>query len=459
MRLADLSRTTSFRLAIAFLALFGLASLTLFAFISWEVKGFLTNRVDEWVLREGRTLSRLDAVALAQRLDGRQRDEATAERPMTLYDPGGKVLAGSRLPFPAGHDNATTPFVFGHESHVPMAPFRGLTWRLPTGQTLLIAQSVDELQEFGDVLLGAMLLAGGVTTVLGLAGAILIGAGAVRQLDDITRATRSIVKGDLSGRLPTPGSGDVGRLVAVVNEMLDELQRLMNEVKGVCDNIAHEMRTPLTRLLAALDRSRRRSSSIADYAESVDEAIAETQGILKTFGALLRVSEIEDGARRAGFIDVDLSAIVNDAVEFYEPLADDRNIALSSRFEGETARTSRGDPSLLFEAFANLIDNAIKFTPAGGSVEVQLVRSDAADIVAVNDTGPGISEADRTKVLKRFYRAEPSRHEPGNGLGLSLVAAIARLHDMDMAIEGPPGCRITLSCKRSEKTAAKIANP
>jgi signal transduction histidine kinase len=451
MRLAELSRTTSFRLAIAFLALFSLASLTLFAFISWEVKGFLSNRVDEWVLREGQTLSRLDAAALAPRLESRQRGDAAAERPMTLYDSAGKVLAGSPLPFPAGHDNAAVPFEFGHKSHVPMAPFRGLTWRLPTGQTLLVAQSVDELQDFGDVLLGAMLLAGSVTTVLGLAGAILIGAGAVRQLDDITKATRSIVKGDLSGRLPTRGSGDVGRLVAVVNEMLDELQRLMTEVKGVCDNIAHEMRTPLTRLLAGLDRSRRRSSSTADYAESVDQAIAETQGILKTFGALLRISELEDGARRAGFVDVDLGAIVTDAVEFYEPLADDRNITLSSRFDGETARPARGDPSLLFEAFANLIDNAIKFTPPGGSVRVRLVRSDAADIVSVADTGAGISESDRTMVLKRFYRAEPSRHEPGNGLGLSLVVAIARLHDMDIAIEGPPGCRITLSCMRSEE--------
>ncbi|MET2831020.1 sensor histidine kinase [Mesorhizobium shangrilense] len=453
MRLADLSKTTSFRLAIAFLALFGLASLTLFAFISWEVKGFLSNRVDEWVQREGKVLSRLDATALAQRLDNRQRDDATTERPITLYDPAGKVLAGSPVPFPAGHDSATAPFEFGHGSHLPMAPFRGLTWRLPTGQTLLVAQSVDELNEFGDVLLGAMLLAGGVTTVLGLVGAILIGAGAVRQLDDITKATRTIVKGDLSGRLPMRGSGDVGRLVAVVNEMLDELQRLMNEVKGVCDNIAHEMRTPLTRLLAGLDRSRRRSSSTADYAESVDEAIAETQGILKTFGALLRISEIEDGARRAGFIDVDLGAIVTDAVEFYEPLADDRNITISALFEGETASSSRGDPSLLFEAFANLIDNAIKFTPAGGSVEVRLVRSGSADVVSVSDSGPGISEADRIMVLKRFYRAEPSRHEPGNGLGLSLVAAIARLHDMDMVIEGPPGCRIVLTRNRSEKAS------
>ncbi|MGX7876984.1 sensor histidine kinase [Mesorhizobium sp. ORM6] len=455
MRLADLSRTTSFKLAIAFLALFGLASLTLFAFISWEVKGFLSNRVDEWVLREGRMLSRLDAAALAQRLDSRQRDDATAERPITLYDPSGKVLAGNPLPFPAGHDNATTPFEFGHQNHLPMAPFRGLAWRLPTGQTLLVAQSVDELNEFGEVLLGAMLLAGSVTTVLGLAGAILIGVGAVRQLDDITEATRSIVKGDLSGRLPTRGSGDVGRLVAVVNEMLDELQRLMNEVKGVCDNIAHEMRTPLTRLLAGLDRSRRRSSSTADYAESVDEAIAETQGILKTFGALLRISEIEDGARRAGFIEVDLGAVVTDAVEFYEPLADDRNITLRSHFEGKTASSSRGDPSLLFEAFANLIDNAIKFTPAGGSVEVRLVRSDTADIVSVSDTGPGIFEADRTMVLKRFYRAEPSRHEPGSGLGLSLVAAIARLHDMEIAIDGPPSCRVTLTSKRSHKAQPK----
>lgn len=444
MRLIEFIHTTSFRLALAFLALFSLASIVLFVFIDWQVKEFMVEKVDEWVIREGRSLATLDPSVIAQRLANRNRENLDIERPMVLYDATRKPVAGRSLPFPAAEASGTAPFDFGKKSGQKGAPFRGLIWTLPSGNILLVAQSVGELQEFGEVLFGAMLLAGSVTAIFGLAGAIFIGISALRHYDAVTQATRRIMAGDLSERLPFQrGGGDTARLVAVVNDMLGEIERLMREVKGVCDNIAHDMRTPLTRLLAGLERTRRRAKSESDYRAGVDEAISETQGTLKTFAALLRISEVEDGARRSGFVAVDLATIVADAVELYEPLAEEAGVGLS--FESPSGAVIRfGDPGLLFEAVANLIDNAIKFAPRDSTVRARVELTEDAARIAVSDAGAGIPAEERVHILRRFYRTEPSRHTPGNGLGLSLVAAIARLHGMDLTFSDPPGCEVSL---------------
>jgi signal transduction histidine kinase len=220
----------------------------------------------------------------------------------------------------------------------------------------------------------------------------------------------------------------------VVNTMLDEIERLLHEVKGVCDNIAHDMRTPLTRLLAGLERSRRRASSVADYQGHVDEAIEEVHGMLRTFSALLRISEVEDGVRRAGFIDIDLAAIAQDAVELFEPAAEERGILLEYNGSQQHSTALSGDPDLIFEAVSNLIDNALKFSGDHGRVVVTVAGGPDELFIDVEDTGPGIEPAEIDAVLRRFHRTEPSRTTPGNGLGLSLVAAIARIHDLDLTL-------------------------
>jgi signal transduction histidine kinase len=219
----------------------------------------------------------------------------------------------------------------------------------------------------------------------------------------------------------------------------------MHEVKGASDGIAHDLRTPLTRLLAGLERAHRRAASAEEYAAATTEAIAEIRGILVTFGAMLRISEVEDGARRAGFTTVDLARIAADVVELYDPLAEGKGIALSLEAKGSGSAEMRGDPSLLFEAISNLIDNAIKFTPAGGRITVRIDKERERLGIVVADSGPGIPAAEREAVLRRFYRTEKSRHAPGTGLGLSLVAAVARLHGLHLAIDdAEPGCRVTL---------------
>ncbi|GGF50815.1 two-component sensor histidine kinase [Azorhizobium oxalatiphilum] len=446
MRLRELPRTTSFRLALFFLLLFGGASVTLFGVLYVQMQGFLVARTDEWLLRERVDLSRFSPEELRTRLQARALVDPSLERAMAIFDPAGRRLDGTALPAPATIPAWDTPFDFAVALNGKREQYRGIARRLETGDTLLIAQGLHETDEFNEALVRAMLIGGILTVVLGLGGAVFVGVGAVRRLDAVTLAIRKIVAGDLSNRLPTRGtSDDVDRLVHVVNGMLEEIDRLMREVKGVCDNIAHDLRTPLTRLLGGLERVRRHDPPKEAYGLAVDDAITETKGILKTFAALLRISEVEDGARRSGFVSVDLAAIVQDAVDFYEPLADEKQLALS--LSGQPVSLPlMGDASLLFEAVGNLLDNAIKFTPPGGHVRVELFVSAAGRGVSVADDGPGIPPAEREAVLRRFYRTEKSRSTPGSGLGLSLVAGIAGLHGMALTLaDNDPGCRITLA--------------
>lgn len=448
MRLVDLPRTTSFQLALRFLLLFGAASLALFGFLYVQTQDYIIGRVDDWVVREQTIFGAMDRDNLLRRLDAHRTFDPTVERPLTLFAPDGRVLAGTRLPVPVEVLNglpSDVPARFVVRQGGENLVFRGSAHRRPSGDVLLVARDMAGAQAFDEVLINAFISGGLVTALLGLAGASFTGAAAVRRMDGVARAIRRIVNGDLSERLPRGNrTDDLDRLIDVINAMLSELERLMQEVKGVCDAVAHDLRTPLTRLLAGLERTRRRPASVEDYAAAVDEAVVETQAVLRTFAAILRISEVESGARRAGFTDADLAEVVSDAVEFYEPMAEERGLRLMASEGGAVA--VRGDPGLLFEAVANLVDNALKFTPRGGCVTVSAFSRGDAVGIEVCDSGPGIPGGEAAAVLRRFYRAETSRNTSGSGLGLSLVAAVARLHGMDLAIaDARPGCRITLA--------------
>jgi signal transduction histidine kinase len=229
-------------------------------------------------------------------------------------------------------------------------------------------------------------------------------------------------------------------------------------VKGVTDDIAHDLRTPLTRLLGGLERARRRTTSSEEYARAVDEAIAETKAVLGTFSALLRIAEVEDGARRAGFTRVDLGQIAADVVEFHAPVAEERGIQLSFDTDSPSLTQMSGDPSLMFEAISNLVDNAIKFSPTGGCVAVRTFFYKGRIGVAVSDNGPGIPPHEREAVLRRFHRLEKSRHTPGSGLGLSLVAAVAKLHGLSLTIDSSyPGSCVTLERDQPSQVPAPAA--
>jgi signal transduction histidine kinase len=282
--------------------------------------------------------------------------------------------------------------------------------------------------------------------VVGLLGAALIGMGSVRRLDAVTASIKEIVAGNLSQRLPMHSKqDDLDRLVRVVNGMLDEIERLMREVKGVCDAIAHDLRTPLTRLIAGLERAQRRAQTKEEYRAALENTIVEAGGMLRTFNALLRISEIESGVRRERFESVDLAAVAMDAAELYEPAAEDKGITLALERSSPEPYSMQGDPNLLFEALANLVENAIKFAPQGGHVCVRLFSDASGFGVSICDDGPGIALEERQAVLGRFYRGEASRHTTGNGLGLSLANAVAGMHGMEIRFaEVQTGCEVQL---------------
>jgi signal transduction histidine kinase len=430
-----------------FLLLFGAAALLLCGFLYWQTKDYLSHRVNESLVAEQASFDDLATPELRGLLTAHVAMDPHLERPATLFGPDGHPIAGSPLGPPEfqvmglERDQAFN-FDVRHNGHA--THFRGLVHRLPTSQYLLVAQDMTGVRAFNSLLLQSCLWGGLATVLLGLAGAAMAGADAVRRIDGVTGAIQRIVRGDLTGRLPTYGdSGDLDRLAQEINFMLAEIERLMLEVKGVCDNVAHDLRTPLTRLLAGLERARRRGGAAQDYAAAVDEAIEEIRNLLKTFSAMLRIAEVESGARRAGFTNLDLSQITADVVEFYEPMAEQKGVVLSQSCD--SAVVMHGDPDLLFEAISNLVDNALKFTPPGGQVGVRSFSNDDGLGIEVTDTGPGILPDQREAVLRRFYRTEQSRHTPGSGLGLALVAGVAGLHEMAIQIaDADPGCRITL---------------
>jgi signal transduction histidine kinase len=443
--LRDIPRTTSFRLALLFLGLFGAASLALFVFMYWQTAGYVSHGVDNWL---GNEMASRVAMHASERLWGvneRATLDPDGHRPMALFASDGRWLAGATAALPSPLPPMDRPFDFTLPRGGEPSPFRGMLHRLASGDVFLVAQDMLEIRQFHDLLFEAMAWGGLVVLVLGLAGAAIVGMSALSRIDGVTRAIESIIEGDLSKRLPSRGtSSDLDRLIGVVNRMLDEIEWLMHEIKGVTDDVAHDLRTPLTRLLAGLERVHRRGGTVEDYGAAVEEAIAETRAILVTFGALLRIAEVEAGARRGGFTMVDLNTLATDVADFYEPLAEYKGVALSLEAAPVPA-VMPGDPSLLFEAIGNLVDNAIKFTPSDGRVLLRITACAHRVGFEVSDSGPGIPPAERSAVLRRFHRAEKSRHTPGCGLGLSLVAAVAKLHGMKLIIEDVgPGCHVGL---------------
>ena len=450
VRLSDIPRTTGFRLALLFFGLFGAASLILFGFIYWQTAGYLSNWADDW-LRSVVAGAQDDPISderLRERLlqlNARAIADPQGRRPIAVFDATGRWIGGSAATLPNPLPKLDEPFDFVQQRDDELAPFRGMLHPLKSGDILFVAQDMREVRRFNDRLIEAMASGALVVFILGLAGAIVTGASALGRIDGVTSAIERIVNGNLSERLPSGRrGGDLNRLIQVVNRMLDEIERLMHEVKDVTDEVAHDLRTPLTRLLAGLERAHRRARSAEEYGVAVEEAIAETRGILATFGALLRIAEVESGARRAGFTRIELNAVAADVADFYEPLAERKSISVSQDI-AESPIELLGDPSLLFEAIGNILENAIKFTPAGGRVRLHSFKTAARLGIEVTDSGPGIPEAEREAVLRRFHRVEKCRTTPGSGLGLSLAAAVARLHGLQLAIEDArPGCRVVL---------------
>ncbi len=292
----------------------------------------------------------------------------------------------------------------------------------------------------------ASALTWGVAIMAGLAilCSVLMAGSVAGRLEQINRISQDIRHGDLSRRMPQRGNDEFDRLAGNLNDMLDQIQALMEGVRTVSDAIAHDLRTPLTRLRGRLERLR--DTEATELGASIDLSIEEADRLLGTFNALLRIAQIEAGSRRADFQTVDLETLVNDVVDLYEPLAAERNQELT--LELEPLKT-RGDRDLLFQAMSNVIDNAVKYAPEGAPIVVELRDSPEGPTLVVADSGPGVPAEERQRVFERFYRLEAHRSSPGNGLGLSLVAAVAKLHQTNLTLEdNEPGLRVVWNLPR-----------
>ncbi|MBD3847351.1 MAG: HAMP domain-containing protein [Bosea sp.] len=315
---------------------------------------------------------------------------------------------------------------------------------LADGTRLVIADDLESIEDVQDVILDAFLLALGVALALGFGTGALLTYALLKRVDAVTRTADAIIGGDLSQRIELTGSGDeFDRLSATLNTMLDRIGGLMENVRQVSNDIAHDLRTPLARLRQGLEVARGRARTGAEYQAAVDRALDEADGLLQTFSALLRIAHIESGARRSAFRTVDLSEVMQTVAEAYGPAAEDGNRVIRAEI-ADTVRV-HGDRELLTQLFSNLVENALQHTPQGALITMHLTRQFSEAVAEVADNGPGIPEQERSKAFRRFYRLERSRITPGNGLGLSMVAAIADVHHATVQVlDNAPGLRVAV---------------
>ena len=332
---------------------------------------------------------------------------------------------------------------------------RGRVFALPADFMLLVAQDVHDRYLTERMFTTTLPWTGLLILVLGTMGGALLSRNMLRRLDTINRTSGEIIKGDLTRRVPLNGSGDEFDVLAEnLNRMLDRIERLMKGLREVTDSVAHDLRTPLNRLRNRLEESVARLNASGAQAGEIERAIAETDQLIGTFNALLLIAETDAGTTRAAMSPLELGAMAADVVELYEPLADEKKVSLSLVAGAPVA--IEGNRSLIAQALANLVDNAIKYTPAGGRIRIRAAVTPESVDLSVSDSGPGIPLADRPRVTERFVRLEASRHSPGTGLGLSLVAAVAHFHNAELVLEDniPTGLNAVL---RFPKNAIRAA--
>jgi signal transduction histidine kinase len=454
-------RTTSFRWAIAFAAVLAIGMGILSGFIYWRTTRFLIRRADSELQESAQIAAREPSLQSDNPLERFFDHDPTQIKIAGLFDPAGHPLGGNLKQIPSG----LPPLGSTGELEIPDGAsdshgterLRVLTQRLPDGRLLVLGRGLTTVHEVEEIVRGGLLLALVPMLLLSIVGGIVLSRTALRRIGEVHRTSRQIMAGQLNKRLTVRGGNDdFDKLARIVNEMLDEIERLMLQAKGAGEDIAHDLRTPLTRLRGRLERALSVGPGNPDITGTIGTAIEDIDQILGTIAAILRIGEVEHGQRRAGFREVDLADVVREATDLYEPIAEEKGIAVHVRLE--TVSPVRGDGDLLFEAVANLLDNAIKFTPRSGRVEVCVRVGRYGPAIRVVDSGPGIAAADFTKVLRRFYRGDRSRQTPGTGLGLSLVASIVRLHGFDLVLEDrAAGCCIEIECWSHETPSIGVS--
>jgi signal transduction histidine kinase len=430
--------------------IFSLSVMLLIGFIGWAVTGAMEHETDvvmDWQLLY---FDSMPNGGLADAISRRIEHERMHSNYYGLFTADGQHIAGDMLVFPpnlpVNRTGATldTLAVAGAE-RAPVV--RVMAEQRLNGEKLVLARDLTHVLRVRQRIINALIGGGILCMFTGIAGGLALSMRQMRRLRAIRQATQLIAQGDLGQRLPAGGRDEIDMLVQLVNHVLEEVERLMNEVKGACDGIAHDLRTPLAHIHTLLVRVAERTGKLEnpELSTLVERSRLETTALLDRFRAMLRISEIGTLQRRGGFAPLQLETLVREVGELYEPLAESRSIQFVVRTQH--VGTIHADRNLLFEALNNLVDNALKFTPSGGTVRIELNATPAGPRVEVTDNGPGIPQADRDVVLKRFYRSNRTQHIAGSGVGLSIVSAVMHVHDFTIRLsDAAPGTRASIEC-------------
>ena len=443
MYLPEFTRTTTFRWTLAISGAFALCAFLMFGFVLAQAYSFTRSDADSLNSENIALIAAEDPGARVGRLDEYLQNDPRRLKLGGLFDSDGHRIAGNVESLPPDLQRDLIPRdivliridAMGRERQRA----RTVARQLADNETLVIGRNVQDFTRIADIIRRALALGLVPALCLSLAAGAFLSIRAQRRVEEVNSAVQRIVDGELRERLPARGTNDpFDKLAAHVNGMLNEIEVLVRRLAGVGDDIAHDLRTPLTRVRVSLERARQKAGSLDELRASVDQGIVGIDQSLAIITALLRIAEIEHSRRLEGFRSVALAELVREVGELYEPIAEDKQVVFIVTAKEDV--TVLGDRDLLFEALANLVDNAVKFTPRGGRIELTLFRKDNVAVVRVRDTGPGIPADERDLVTRRFYRSDKSRRDPGLGLGLSLVSAIVKLHGFNFTISSSPGC-------------------
>jgi signal transduction histidine kinase len=453
VNLSDTVRTTSFRQACLF-GLFFVGSFSiLFIFIFWRTAVYETARIDRVITDDARLLAEERDDAVVELVSTHITSDFHRIRLAALFDASGRRIAGDleRPPLDLPLDGAVHVIkgIRSLGAATQVEDVRAAGRRREDGKIVVIGRTADSVARLRELVIDALLLGAIPAFLMALVAAVFLSRQAQERVRAVHSAAERIVMGHLDERLPIRGRRDeLDRLSEIFNGVLDELARLLTEIRATGDEIAHDLRTPLTRVRARLERALNTDPGSGEMQDIVARAITGLDQALAIITALLRIREIENDQRRLGFRSVNVAEVAALLDDLYQPIAEVKGISLE--LEVEPTPPLFADRDLLIEAIGNLVDNAIKFTPAGGQVRLSVIRRANSTVVRIADTGPGIPQDERDLVFARFYRSPQTRHLEGTGLGLSLVSAIAHLHGFAVRIgDGQPGCVIDLIARHA----------
>jgi signal transduction histidine kinase len=449
MRLPEFTSSTTLRWTSLVAAIFAAFVVALLGFVYLKTKDDLTMRSDQLIASQIGVFAGLSPERRLDAINEHLKQDPAHVRIAGLFDLDGRRIAGNleSLPPDLKTDNVVQSAVVDRmdEGGREKQAVRLIARTLPNGDVLVFGRNVEEVGEIERVVGRALALGLIPTVLLCLAVGVALSARARERIAEVNERVQRIVAGDLRERLPYRGTNDpFSKLASIVNGMLEEMEALIHALAGAGNNIAHDLRTPLARVRLTLERGRTNARTLEQLQMTADKAIEGIDQSLSIITAILRLAEIENSQRLAGFGKVALADLVREVGDMYEPIAEDKGVALLIDSPHELSVC--GDRDLLIEAVANLVDNAVKFTPAGGQVELGLFRGNGENIVRIKDTGSGISEHERDAVLRRFYRSEKMKHTSGLGLGLNLVNAIVKLHGFRFTIISGAGCVVEIAC-------------